>query len=438
MTLCCATLMCHAPIVIPQVGGPRGVECAATTEGMRAAARNLVDHDPDVVVLISPHAPRHNDAWGVCSAPSLSGDLARFGLPSVGVRVAGCPAAAVALGEALSKRGLGTCSLNGKSIDHGALVPLWFLQEANFEGAVVLVALPTVGAREQDRVGAAVRDACADHGGRWAVLASGDMSHALSPDAPAGFQPEAQEFDDWVHEHVARGDYRRAARPDPALRTCAAEDVIDSLRVAAAAVDYRSDGHETYSYEGPFGVGYLQALLYSDGSAQVPTRPLLDLARDAIEADLVGDPPPPTPALPAQWERARAVFVTLRAPDGELRGCIGRTEPLRSTLAEEIADCAVSAATRDPRMTPVTVDELPELSIQISVLEPPEPVADMDSLDPRRYGVVVSSGASRGVLLPDVPGVEDVEQQVRIAASKGHVDLNGPHEIERFQVHKIG
>ena len=164
---------------------------------------------------------------------------------------------------------------------------------------------------------------------------------------------------------------------------------------------------------------------------------LVDVARAAIAAHLASRPYDPPP-LPAPWDAPRAVFVTLRAPNGELRGCIGRTAPAFRRLADEITDCAVGAAARDPRMVPVGPDELPSLRVEVSVLAPPEPAPDRAGLDPTRYGVVVSAGPRRGVLLPDIEGVDDVDTQLRIACRKAGIDPDGAYRVERFRVDKVG
>jgi AmmeMemoRadiSam system protein A len=137
------------------------------------------------------------------------------------------------------------------------------------------------------------------------------------------------------------------------------------------------------------------------------------------------------------WSKARAVFVTLRDANGQLRGCVGRLEPGEATLGAEVARTARSAAREDPRFSPVSSDELPGLSFEVSVLEPAEPVTERTELDPKEYGVVVTSGARRGVLLPDIDGVDSAEQQVCIACDKGCIDFAEPHQLSRFRVRKV-
>jgi AmmeMemoRadiSam system protein A len=134
---------------------------------------------------------------------------------------------------------------------------------------------------------------------------------------------------------------------------------------------------------------------------------------------------------------AAGVFVTLRTADGALRGCIGSISPLTHDVRDETARSAVLAATRDPRFDPVLLDELGALSIEVSVLAPEEPVSSVDELDPRIYGVIVRDRAGRrGLLLPEIPGVDDARVQVAIAREKAGISGDEPVTLSRFRVRK--
>lgn len=262
-TIPCAVLMCHAPIVLPEVGGARSEACADTTRAMRDAARRLLAHEPDVLVVLSPHAPRRGSSWGVYGGPILEGSFARFGAPGVQHRFRGSPGGAAALRAAAGDEGLDLWAPPSEPLDHGALVPLHFVAEQGWAGPVLLLALPWPGTGTEPAMGRAIAAAARARGERWAVLASGDMSHRLIPGAPAGYHPRATEFDRALVDAVTAGDLRRAAAIDPDLRELAAEDAVDTLTVAAAAVDWDSTGHDKLCYEGPFGVGYMEAVLHA-------------------------------------------------------------------------------------------------------------------------------------------------------------------------------
>jgi len=431
--------MCHAPIVVPPIGGLRESDCAGTTRAMREAARALVAHEPQLIVLVSPHAPRHEQSWGLVSGRELRGSFARFGCPEVDLTVRGSIKAAEAIARAASGYGLSTRELPCDALDHGTLVPLFFVHEAGYRGPVVVVAPPLPGLQTEVLFGEVLREAARSLNERWAVLASGDMSHRLTLDAPLGYDPRALHFDETFVEFVRAGDLRSAIGIDPGLADTAAEDVIQSTAVAAGAIAFRARGLKVFSYESPFGVGYLEAILYSDRAEikhRTPPSSLLDVARDAIACELRGQHFIP-PHFEAPWHDARGVFVSLRGADGELRGCIGRTEPIQGSLADEVADCATAAATRDYRMPAVELDELDQLTIDISILDDPEPVENRAELDPHRYGIVVTRGLRRGVLLPNVEGIDSVADQLRLALQKGGIAPTEPYRVERFTINKV-
>jgi AmmeMemoRadiSam system protein A len=167
------------------------------------------------------------------------------------------------------------------------------------------------------------------------------------------------------------------------------------------------------------------------------SHPLVALAAEAVEA-FVRDRriiAPPTDLFERHPQAARraGAFVCLKAR-GLLRGCIGTTEPTRETLAVEIIENAVAAATRDPRFAPVGLEELFQLAVTVDVLSEPEPVADAAQLDHRRYGVIVRAGARRGVLLPDIEHIESVREQLETARQKAGIEPHETIELFRFEV----
>lgn len=127
------------------------------------------------------------------------------------------------------------------------------------------------------------------------------------------------------------------------------------------------------------------------------------------------------------------VFVSIKK-NGNLRGCIGTIEATTGSIAEEIVQNAISASTRDPRFNPITPDELDELKISVDVLGKAEQIDSIDLLDPKRYGVIVSNGNRRGLLLPDLEGVDTPEEQIAIAMQKAGIYPQEPIVLERFEV----
>ncbi|MBI2606786.1 MAG: AmmeMemoRadiSam system radical SAM enzyme [Deltaproteobacteria bacterium] len=468
-------LMCHAPIVIPEIAGRRARLVRRSSEAMREAAAHLVAARPDVIIVLSPHAPRLESAFGVMDGKELSGDFRQFGCPWIGVRAPNdAKARDLIFQSARGGGGIAIEPLRAGALDHGAMVPMWFLANAGWNGRTVVVSFPYSPKHEECRaMGRAIADAARRAGERWAILASGDMSHRLTPDAPSGYHPEAKKFDRAFSENLAAGRFDAAVSIDPALRDLAAEDVVDSVEIAAAATGFSASGTRVLSYEGPFGVGYLIAILHAEGtpSRMIPDesadrenrsapglhRKLLDSAREAIRKHLNKAAPAPDatadaapsatpnattePCEAKDAHLARGVFVTLwtKSAGGQkaLRGCIGRHARLYDTLPEEIADCAVSSATQDPRFSPVTLQELAGLSIEIALLEKPERVSDLSLLDPATYGVIVKSGWRQATLLPGIEGIETVEDQLLAVTKKAGIKPDDPLTVFRFPVRKI-
>ena len=160
--------------------------------------------------------------------------------------------------------------------------------------------------------------------------------------------------------------------------------------------------------------------------------PLVVLARKTIESYLANKPLPDPADVPG-FKEAAGTFVSLKKK-GQLRGCIGTIQPVSSSVAEEVINNALSAATRDPRFPPLSEEELEGITISVDVLTPLEPVTGPDELDPARFGVVVQSGVRKGVLLPDLPGVDTVEYQLEIAMRKAGIAPTEDVELFRFEV----
>ena len=162
--------------------------------------------------------------------------------------------------------------------------------------------------------------------------------------------------------------------------------------------------------------------------------PLVCLARGAIEAYVRCGRvlAPPTDPCEEMLQR-RGVFVSLHH-GAELRGCIGTIEPVRENVALEIIFNAISAATRDPRFPAMAPHELEGLHVSVDVLTEPEAVPSIDALDPQIFGVIVESGDRRGLLLPDLPGIDTAEQQVKIALQKAWIHPTTPYQLYRFRV----
>ena len=162
--------------------------------------------------------------------------------------------------------------------------------------------------------------------------------------------------------------------------------------------------------------------------------PIIRLAKDAIQTYITkGVIPPANKELTEEFLGKGGVFVSIKK-HGRLRGCIGTIEPNKNNLAEEIVQNAISASTKDPRFPPITTDELGDLTISVDLLSSLETVTDLCQLDPKKYGILVTSRNKSGILLPDLEGIDTVEEQLRIGRKKGDIKPHDKIKIKRFEV----
>jgi AmmeMemoRadiSam system protein B/AmmeMemoRadiSam system protein A len=193
----------------------------------------------------------------------------------------------------------------------------------------------------------------------------------------------------------------------------------------AELVKYMTSGDTTGDYSSV--VGYAGIIIRG-------MSPLVKLAKDTVETYVrEGKIPDPPIELTSEMRESAGVFVSIHKL-GALRGCIGTFEPMTDNVAEEIMGNAISSATRDPRFPPIAPNELKDLDYSVDVLTMPEPIESQDELDPKRYGVIVQAGWQRGLLLPDLEGVDSVEQQIDICRQKAGISPSEPIRLYRFEV----
>ena len=474
MSVVIAVAVPHPPLIVPGVGHGREREIQPTVDAYREVARRIAALGPDTIVISSPHTTTYLDYLHIAPGSGARGTFAQFGDPADGSRVTYDEELVAELCRLAREDDLpaGTSGERERDLDWGVLVPLHFIQQAYDElraagtepapYRVVRMGISGLSPLQHYRMGQLVARAAERLGRRVTYVASGDLSHKLAADGPYGFSPDGPVFDRLTCDAFASGDFLALLTADPGLCERAAECGLRSFQIMAGALDRTPLTAELLSHEGPFGVGYGVACFSPAGPpGSDPERAfgekyeawhaedmerrragedvLIALARASLEhrvctgsrLSLPGD-------LPAELLSRRAgCFVSLKK-NGQLRGCIGTIAPTRPSLAEEIVANAVSAGLHDPRFSPVTADELPELVYDVDVLGEPEPVAGREELDPRRYGVIVSApGGRRGLLLPDLDGVDTVDEQLRIAARKGGIALSEDGvTIERFVVER--
>ena len=449
MAIVAAFAVPHPPLIIPEVGQGRELEIPATVDAYREVARRIAALRPDTVVISTPHSIMYRDYLHISPGAAATGDFGQFGVRKVHYRceydqqlVASLEAACLA--EQLPA---GTQGERDPSLDHATLIPVHFIAEAYRAADLpmpkfVRIGLSGLSPAVHYHLGMLLQKAASVLKRRVVYVASGDLSHKLTPDGPYGFAPEGPAFDNRIRHDFEQADFLDLLCMDPSFAERAAECGLRSFQIMAGALDRTEVTPELLSYEGPFGVGYGVATCMPIGAARSEepepddVDPHIALARLSVETYVrTGRPAALPDDVPAELlDRRAGVFVSLHE-HGDLRGCIGTISATTASVAEEILRNGICSCSEDPRFPPVREDELDYLDYSVDVLGDAEPIGSPDELDPHRYGVIVTKGWKRGLLLPNLDGVNTVEDQLFIAKQKaGLSPYDDDVQLERFEV----
>ena len=424
-------IMPHPPIARELVGRGEEKKIQATLDAYRAASRQIAEYAPETIVIISPHNVFFRDAFYISPGETYTDSLVRFGAAADRISL---PYDAELRDEIVhlfreEKIPVVQDERYSKEPDHGSLIPLLYVNEAYTGYRVVRLAPSLLSDDTLIEAGRLIERAAAHLGRKITLIASGDLSHKLLDEGPYGYVKEGPEFDRRVTEMMKNGNLKDFREFTPEFRDRCAECGLPGFIMLSGALENYHVTPDFLSYEGTFGVGYAICTFTAEDAC-------VRLAKDSLEKYIrTGKRLSRPDDLPDWMVRQRAgVFVSLHK-NGDLRGCIGTIMPWSDCVADEIISLAVEAGTRDPRFYPVSVDELPDLEYNVDVLSTPEP-ADKSQLDARRYGVIVTNGMRRGLLLPDLEGVDTPGQQIAIALQKAGIRPSETYELERFTVER--
>lgn len=434
-----AALVPHPPIVLPEVGGADSDRVSATRTAMGELARWIASLKVDTLVLIDPHGPALRGEIPMAYAHRAAGNLAQFRAPDVAVDWPVDTAFTRELASSCAEAGIPVRSVDRGEVlqlDHGAVVPLRLMDGVGLRLPLVCCGMPFVERDTLRAFGGMIHHVARDCRKRVVTVASGDLSHRLTAGAPSGYDPRGEEFDRAIVRHLAEGEADEIFSISDVLVERAGQCGYNPLLVALGSLADRTFHGTVHSYEGPFGVGYAVVGLAPEDEDEQAGGPV-ELAEQSLRHYLDEGEVMQAPSCPPRGLQNRGgTFVTLKK-DGRLRGCMGTVEPTEANAASEIIRNAISAGVRDPRFPPVTSEELPSIEFAVDVLDEPEAVSGIEDLDPARYGVVVSRGARRGVLLPGLEGVDTPERQLEIACQKADLSPRDPGlRIQRFEVRR--
>lgn len=445
----------HPPLIIPQIGKGNELAIQDTIDAYEAVAKRIAALAPDTIVFITPHAVSYSNYIHISGGLLAEGDFGSFGVPELTFGIMYEKKLAQDINAACEEAGLaagtqGADAPEEQALDHGTMIPLYFIQKYFQDFRCLRISISYLPLAEHYRLGQIVDECCERFHRNTVVIASGDLSHKLKETGPYGFSESGPAFDEKIQQIIRTADFSALLQLDESFCEAAAECGLRPMTIMAGMLDQKSVQGELLSYEGPFGVGYAVGAFDVSGAdadrnflaqwmpetiSTAPKSAHVQIAQAALESYIctgkVLELPENTP--PELLDQRAGAFVSIKKA-GQLRGCIGTIGPVQENVALEIVANAISAGTKDPRFPPITTQELSELTYSVDVLGMPEKVEDIALLDAKKYGVIVSHSSRRGLLLPNLDGVDTVADQLAIALEKGGIDPSAPYMIERFEV----
>ena len=397
MSVLYAMCVPHPPLIIPEIGQGEEKTISNTIQSYESIMKYVSTLPIETVIVISPHAIAYSDYIHISPGKHGSGDFSQFHAGNVRIEVDYDTELVKKITQSAKKHHIFAGTL-GKddNLDHGTMIPLYFLNKYLKDYKVVRIGISGLSPLTHYRFGQCIKEAVGDK--NVLLIASGDLSHCLKEDGPYGYKEEGPLFDYDIITAWKNSDFMRFLTFDPIFTEVAAECGLRSFQIMAGALDQKKIKPHYYSYEGPFGVGYGICGFEICGE---------DLTRD------IGN----------QYEKKMQEEVKKIKEHEDDYVRLARTT-IEHYVKEKV----------DPRFDPIIEEELDNLIISVDILGEIEQVEDISTLDPRIYGIIVSHGSKRGLLLPDLEGVDTVTDQIQIACHKAGIHEGEKIKIERFKV----
>ncbi len=457
MPIVAAFMLPHPIFAIPEVGKGKEKELAATVASFNLIAKKIAQIQPDTIIWISPHAESYADFFQIADGEVAVGSFKEYGAPEVSFRMLYDKILAREISQEckINKVNGGIENSTEEELDHGTMVPLYFINHEFRDFLNVRVGVSGQSLAEHYRFGEMIKSAVDKLGRKAVVIASGDLSHCQSKEGTYGYRPEGAIYDEQIMKTMSKMNFGELLSFNRSLLGEAVQCGHGAFTILAGCLDRLDLDCLRLSHEAPFGTGYGFCCYTPKGDNQ--SRAFLNLykererliakerkekadkyvclAREAIETYLKSKKvlKPSQLTLNNIGDRKEGVFVTIYH-EGEIRGCIGTVKPKKKNLAEEIIANAIAAAFSDDRFEPISEEEFENLIITVDVVVDLIPILSSDDLDSEIYGVMVEADDKHAVLLPKLPGILTPEKQIEICKRKANIPLHEDVDLYRFNV----
>lgn len=463
--------MPHPPIIVPEVGLGQEISSQKTIKAMHEMAKMIATLQPSTIIFTTPHGNSFHNGTCILDKEILRGDFSNYGASEVKFEKKVNRELSKQINCEFDRNGYVSILMNDSEakrygakaeLENGAMVAMYFIDQYYRDYNIVHITPGFTDLKENYALGALMRNVTKKQDKSVLLICSGDLSHALKSSGPYKYHPSGPVFDKLVKDAIETKDPLSLISLDENFIEEAAQCGLRSFLIGFVFLDGRGYKSEVISYEGPYGVGYLIGYLEEDREFlnasllkkiedlksikynQIIQREddYIKLARKSIEYFVLHRRKLDFQQVKEEFSKGfveeainkrAGVFVSIHK-GGALRGCIGTIEPLQHNIIGEIIYNAISACSQDPRFFPVEDYELSELEISVDILEEPERIDSKEQLDVKRYGVIVEKGHRRGLLLPNLEGINNVEEQVKIAMEKAGIEEDEGVELFRFEV----
>ncbi len=459
MPIIAGFLVPHPACAIPQVGKGDEDLIFRTVNSMDKVATRIAELKPDTIVMISAHSEAYSDYFQVSDGDVAIGSLAKYDAYDITFRnyydrefvKSFC---ALCHSEGISA---GIDAENRHYLDHGTMIPLYFINKKYRSYNLVRLGVSGLPLIDHYKLGCVIKKVSNELGKKVVVVASGDLSHCLTGDAPYGFNPVGAKYDTRFNKLISSANFLDLFSFPEEMLEDSKQCCHRVMTILAGTLDKSAVTSSIYSYEGQLGTGltvaefsvkekddsrafgdlYLNNELVNVSKKKEHEDKYVSLARHSIETYVTTGRRLRIPSnLPPQmFEGQKGVFITIREK-GALRGCLGSAKGLTKNVATEIVTNAMKAATEDPRFNPISKEDLDFLTMSVFVVTGLMEVKSVTDLDPNVYGLVVEYDGKHATLLPGLSTVHTAAEQLALAKRKAGIMQDDKCRLYRFTIEK--
>ena len=429
-----AAIVPHPPTLIRDIAKKEEKKLPITHYAFDEATKFILEKKPEVIILISAHAPLGKNVFNISSAKNAHGNMKHLDVPAEDVTVEYDEILTESIVRNSNWNKIDICVEDDETLDHGSIIAISYLKKYDDSIKIIRIGPSTLSWEKHFEFGRTIAKAINERNRKVALIVSGDLSHKLLEEGPYGYDAAGPWYDKEICKIIQSAKLEDLLKLDKKKVQLASQCGLSSFIIMAGILYQLPLKSKLLSYEGPFGVGYAVATF--EQMKEIPKSDIVVYAENIIKTYLEkGEKIVPTYhndfEMRYQHEQA-GVFISIHK-HGWLRGCRGTLHPQYKNVVEELIENTLLTIEKDPRFPPVEMEEVDELRVSVFILKNFEIVNNIKELNPQKYVIVVESNGRQGILLPRVPGIEDIDQQIQIAKEKANILEAEDVKIQRFE-----